>query len=247
MNNSAHTFSFFIEKLSDFLDCEEVKITDPGIVYRLFGVLRSKSGQKIILFSNTHNCLASIISCNKKIALIKIEQRSINKSIEPNLTVYIGLIKKPAFEAAVYSCAALGAQTIIPILSKQVERNWLGPKEFERLERVAINAREQAKSFWATRISAPMNFSGLALQENLKLNTCKKLLFEKDAPKITSKLLEMNIEKNIALIFGPEAGFVYEELTSLEKQGFEATGLCPTTLRTEEAVTVAVGLVRSLL
>lgn len=247
MNNSSHTFSFFIEKLSDFLDCEEIKIADPEIVYRLFGILRSKSGQKIILFNDTHNCLASIISCNKKIALIKIEQRNINKTIKPNLIVCIGLIKKPAFEEAVYACAALGAQTIIPILSKQVERNWLGPKEFSRLERVAINAREQAKSFWPTRISAPINFSELGLQESLNLNACKKLVFEKGAPKINSKLLGENIDKNIALIFGPEAGFVQEELASLAAQGFETAGLCPTTLRTEDAVTVAVGLLRSLL
>jgi 16S rRNA (uracil1498-N3)-methyltransferase len=247
MNSSAHCFAFFIRDLAALQVSELVKLDEPEIVYRLYGVLRTRSGQRILLFDDTHNYLATIMACNKKVAVVKIEALATNQPLQPKITLCIGLAKKPAFEAAVYICAALGVQTVVPILSAQVERNWFGSKELARLQRISLNAREQAKSFWPTEIWPPILVDQIDSLPRLDFAFATKITFDKGGAKVVTLFEQPHTVQNLILLVGPEGGLTEKELQLLGQKGFNAFALCPTTLRTEDAVAVAVGLFRALM
>lgn len=247
MGSSAHVFAFFIAKLPRMVEGKELEIADPELVYRLFGVLRTRSGQAIILFDDFLHCQATLLDCNKQVAKIRIEKVLENQALMPKITVCVGLTKKPAFEEIVYTCSALGVQTVVPVLSHQVERDWWGEKEFARLMRISITAREQAKSFAPTQILAPVKLNELSRLQSVNFCEAAKITFEKGAPRLKDFIANANASQDLILMFGPEAGLLDVELKGLVAQDFKTFGLCDNTLRTEDAVPVAVGLFRSLI
>lgn len=249
MSGQAHLFSFFFPGLSQIRTSRQVKIDDPEIVYRLFGVVRKRAGDKIVLFDDQSHAQAKLIECSKKVATISIEKVESNKPINPELLVCVGLTKKAYFEEVLYVCSALGVQTVLPILSSQVERNWLTEKDFARLDRISVTAREQAKSFAPTQILKPVKLPQLSSQLDRLDFYGPKVLFQKSERSFFDLVKDLNREKpeKITLIFGPEGGLLeVERETLISDLGFQPCGLCPTTLRTEDAVTVAVGAIRSL-
>ncbi len=239
MGKHAHTFSFFFANLSNLATGKPTKINEPGLVYRLFGVVRKKPGQNIILFNDDYHAESLILECNKRSVIVQIEKKQRNTQLYPSLISCIGLTKKSAFEDAVYISSALGVQTIIPMVTKQTERNWLQQKELERLYRIAIAAREQSKNFCPTTILKPITLENL---EKLELGETK-IVLEKGMPNLIKRLPSET--QTICMAFGPEGGFLKEELEYLKRLNFQMCGLVPTTLRTNDAVGIAAGIIRS--
>jgi 16S rRNA (uracil1498-N3)-methyltransferase len=53
--------------------------------------------------------------------------------------------------------------------------------------------------------------------------------------------------KSILVVFGPEGGLTDHEQQRLEEQGFIGYRLTPSVLRSTEAITVGLGILRSLM
>lgn len=250
MSSQAHLFSFFFPGLSQIRTNRQIRVDNPDIVYRLFGIVRKRAGDQIVLFDNQHNALARLDECGKKNALISLEKLMPNQPINPRIMVCVGLTKKAYFEEVVYVCSALGVQTILPILTDQVERNWFSEKDASRLERISITAREQAKSFCPTQILPPVKLSDLGRELSAHNFDGPKILFHKGQEPFwqLAQNLKTKNPDNVTVVFGPEGGLVDTEREALiDNLGFQPHALCPTTLRTEDAVSVAVGALRSLL
>lgn len=250
MGSQAHKFAFFFQNIDQIRTSGAVEIDDPEIVYRLFGIVRKRAGQEIILFNDHVHSKGIIQDCNKRMAKLEISKPEANVVINPSILACVGLTKKPAFEEIVYTCSALGVQAILPILSKQIERNWFTQRDLSRLERISIAAREQSKSFCKTQIFAPIELgeagqvvSGLVDEQS------PRVLFEAGQDsfgKLSTELSSLNLKK-ITVLFGPEGGFLDEEIKQLEGFDFKVSALTQTILRSQDAVIVGIGALRSLL
>ncbi len=251
MASQAHKFAFYFPQLSNFRkDNCTIKFDDENLIHRLFGVVRKRAGQEIILFDDRNHVNCVIIDCNKRFATLELSNIQLNVPVKPSIIVCMGLTKKPAFEEIVYGCSALGVHAILPLLSRQVERDWLHEKELPRLERISIAAREQAKSFCRTELFMPIELSQLASRVlELTQENAPRIVFEASTKGFYDLAAELCIQKpeQMALLFGPEGGFLNEEIAQVQSDGFIAASLTPTILRSEEAVLVGTGALLSLL
>lgn len=247
-----HLFSLYDKELS--VTIQSVKFDEPFLLneeltYRISQILRLHSGEKIILFDqNIHGEVEIILSKKGRNDIIhgKIKQLNKNNCLNPQIILYPALLKKPAFEEIYYVAAQMGATAIHPLLTKKVSREWGGAKEQQRLELIAVAAMEQAKQFIMPTMHAPQELTKITYEPTKP--SVKKIYFEagtKPCSILTQELIQQNYSK-ILVAFGPEGGFTPEDLAFLNNQGFEGYALTPTILRSTEAVTVGLGILRSL-
>jgi 16S rRNA (uracil1498-N3)-methyltransferase len=246
MQHNTHLFAFLLPNLTTLAQQASFKIDNEELIYRLFGIVRKHLGDQIILFDDQHHAVATLIECSKRFAVVKLEKLKPNLVLQPELLVAIGLTKKPAFEEALYSCAAMGVNQVVPLITEQVDRNWFGPKEIVRLDRIVTTAREQAKNYMPLEIMAPLALPRFVDQVATFGADVYKLVFDKPAPAFNQQLPAVQAATKIVVVFGPEGGLLPPELQLLESCQFVTSALVSTTLRTQEAVTVAIGVLRSL-
>ncbi len=250
VGSQAHKFAFFFQNIDQIRTSGVIEIDDPEIVYRLFGIVRKRAGQEIILFNDHVHATAIIVDCNKRSAKLEIYKPEANKIINPSILVCVGLTKKPAFEEIVYTSSALGVQAILPILSRQIERNWLFEHELSRLERISVAAREQSKSFCKTQILAPIELAKLGnVLDELVDAQSPRVLFEAGQSSFSqlSESLSNSKPEKLTILFGPEGGFLDEEIEQIQKFDFKVYSLTQTVLRSQDATVVGIGALRSLL
>ncbi len=245
-----HIFSFYCEELSSALgsksDCIELK--DTALWERITQIVRLEDKQECILFDNTKHCFVRVLpetfkQKRKVVAAVVHVKDSV--ACKPPIIVCAALLKRSFFEGVVYVAAQMGATKIIPLLTNKVHKNWIGFKDCERLKKIMIAACEQAKNFIIPTLHEPCSLN----QDFLLSKTfdgATKICFDKDGESI-SGIIHHQQKQLIALFVGPEGGFVEQELCMIKECGGTFYRLTPTILRSIEAVTVGLGVVRSLI
>lgn len=256
--SQAHEFAFFYPALSEikrtrsYLDTHE--ITDPELVHRLGTVLRLSKSETLILFDTHHNLHAVIARIEpKKSILIEILSIEPNTILEPAITWILPMLKRDAFEAAIYTLAELGVQTIQPVLTSKIHKVITTEKELMRYRKIMIAACEQAKQFIIPDLKPLLPFALFlpqiaSVNENLDAKRAK-IFFDAQGDscfEIIKKLDNQKISEVIACT-GPEADLTELEKQLLRDQGFNFCALTKTTLRAEQAITVGAGILRSCL
>jgi 16S rRNA (uracil1498-N3)-methyltransferase len=140
----------------------------------------------------------------------------------------------------------MGVTSITPLHTAKVHRNWTGDKENQRLEKIMISGCEQAKQYALTSL-APVQ----TLQKALSQASCQ-YAFVAEPTGISFKAFAAHLAaqqaiQKIALFIGPEGGFTIEEREQIIAIGAKGLALTPSILRSQEAVAVMVGSIRSLL
>ena len=122
-----HEFALYVADLSQRINKSSLDtyltLDIPELVHRLQHVLRLQLDQSIILFNREFHgqfIIKSYIK-NKAVSGI-IESYEANCILQPSLLFLLPLLKKEAFEQALYNIVELGVSTIQPIITEKSHR-----------------------------------------------------------------------------------------------------------------------------
>jgi len=234
-----HEFAVYIEKL-DLID-HILTISNTNIYHRLVRVLRITENDQIILFNRELNILTKILAITKKQITFEILQKKINqKNNLTKITVLLSILKQDAFGEAIYFCCELGADIIQPVLTDKIHQKKLDQKYYDRLQKIIISAAEQSKNFCFPVINSPKSLD-LVLKD-LPENS-SKIFFDAQGDKFNSEIIRSN---NIYLMFGPEGDLTDQEKNKLKNSGFYFCALTSTILRSQTAVALGLGIIKSV-
>lgn len=238
-----HTFALYCKSLPE-PSGRTLTITDKELFHRATTILRLKANETVILFDGRYHSTCKLLEetyKHKNTISAHVIHYEKSAPIKPRIQLYQGITKKTAFEEIVYNAAALGVSTIIPLTTKKADVGWWNNKSLERLQNIAITACEQAKNFTLPNLHSPQPFQTIFEPQPNALN----IVFDptgKSLPQTIGEVHQSDLPINVAV--GPEGGFTSEELNILRMRSFIPCKLTPTILRSVEAVTVGIGVIR---
>lgn len=249
MNNSKHEFALYLNALSAQLarQPKTLLVDDADLVRRIISVLRLAPGDAITLFDETQHaqCVIKEIQ-GKKSILLTVQSVAVNAELQPAVTVLLPLLKREAFEEMVYACVELGATAIQLVNTEKTQRSWHGQKEMQRIQKIMIAAAEQSKQFRMCEIHEPCSLS-----DALKPFDEGSIKLVADPDGITLYDALTNIKhaaiRSVIITMGPEGDFTTNEKKWLAEASFQSVRLTSTVLRSQQAGTVLLGAVRSII
>ncbi len=249
--DTPHQFAFYSDTVRVILQnprMDVYQVTEPELVYRIISVLRLERSDRIILFDGTHHILATILHIEaKKNVTIQIHEIVPNKQLTPTIHWLLPLLKREAFEEALYTLTELGAQSIQPLLTHKTIRFFGGDREISRCQKILRAAAEQSKQF-VLPILQPIIPLDIWLMKSQPPSVIKIFFDPSGLPLCeTIALIEHQKCEEIIACVGPEGDLTYEEKSMLTDQGFIFCALTQTVLRAQQAVAVGLGSLRSLL
>lgn len=238
-----HEFALFFERLPrELRQGEQFPIEDEELVHRMVHVLRMHAGEQVLFFSRETALLAEIADMQKrKISCIVKEKRSL-APLSPEISWYLPLVDREAFDASISVLTSLGAAFITPIITEKSSQKL--HRSIDRLERVMIAAAEQSKQFVLPKINEVISLHEAVL--SLKRMEGTTIFFDPEG-NLAFNVMEMIREKgtNINFFVGPEADLSADEKNLLRENGAVFCALTPSILRVEQAILVGMGMVRS--
>jgi RsmE family RNA methyltransferase len=243
MAGDRHEFAFFYKALPQMMKNRTVIIYDKELTMRICRILRLSTGDCITVFDNEHIVDGCIIECTQQQVVLEIQAHEQLKPLIPEITVLLPVLKRDALEQAVYSIVELGGSAIQLLETDKIQRQWVGDKELDRLQRIAIAAAEQSKNFLVPEIFSPVTLEGW-----LQDNPGKTIhFFDVDGKPAYEVFLHKTVSssQHLYLLFGPEGDLSSSEKELLVKHNAVFCRLTPTVLRSFQAVTVGLGFVRS--
>jgi 16S rRNA (uracil1498-N3)-methyltransferase len=249
-----HLFALHVPNLAQIIDRKSpgdlIEFKDPELWTRITRILRLQAEEAIVFFDNKAHAQLELTEktfSGKNLLVARLCELGTNKKLVPEIDLYVGLLKKEAFEEVAYLAAQMGATRLIPVISEKIHRKWGGEKEIERLAKIMVAACEQSKNFTLPELCSPINFQELIKKTGSPIPHAK-IYFDVQGQPFFNLLTNLTQQKPtlISLIFGPEGGFTDLEMSELSSNGFFCSVLTPTVLRATQAVAVGLGAVRSL-
>lgn len=242
-----HEFALYFHSLSQAVadQADLLRIHDVALIHRIIHVLRLQKEDALVLFDQNIHVRATIVSVEKKAIICAMQTAAQNVVVAPHITVWLPLLKREAFEDAIYSLVELGVNEIQLIHTAKEQRHWMGQKEMQRIHNIMVAAAEQSKNFAMAVVSEPRTLPDLL---TLKKDA-QGIFFDVDGEallEVASSMKSNNKERYI-LAVGPEGDFLDSEKFQLQKASFAFVCLTPTVLRAQQAIAVGVGAIRSLL
>jgi 16S rRNA (uracil1498-N3)-methyltransferase len=241
MNKEKHEFAIYVQSL-DIIN-NQLTINDEFLYHRIVRILRFNVGDEFILFDKKTNVLFEIIQINKKNLTLQAIKKEDNKIFSPNITVCVSILKKEAFEEAIYFCSELGANVIQPIITQKSNQKKFDSKDLQRYEKIIISAAEQSKNFNLVELKKPLMLADYIGQSYD--NKAQKLFFDANGKLLIEIINEVKNNKSLILFIGPEGDLTSEEKELLKNNNFIFCKLTPTILRAQSAVMLSLGIFRS--
>jgi len=248
---AVHEFAFYtteVETIHTLPTRTDFTITDKELLRRLINIIRVKTGDIIILFNEQYNVRCSVLHVSRLTVSLLVLESEVNKVLTPSVHWLVPFLERSAFETVVSVLTVLGAKTITPVLTQKVHRTTMRQTERRRFDRIMIAASEQSKQFIFPHIESTVHFSDIeSLMSGLK--TEQRLFFDPEGHSSRELItaLEGDPTSQIICMVGPEGDLVEAEKQHLHGYGFTSYALTPSVLRSELAVTVAMGLIRAIL
>lgn len=239
----AHEFALYIAELHKkrVKKGQTVELVQHDLVHRISRVLRLNEQDGLILFDRAIYVRVIIETITKHTVLVRVTDTADNVPLKPLISLWLPLLKREAFEQAVYSAVELGANEIQLIHTQKEQRHWR-EKELQRLQHIMIAAAEQSKHFALPTVHAPMPL--LEAQPS-----GRSIFFDPKGIPFFQCIQQLHHEKPVALtvLIGPEGDLTEAEKFHLQQQKMQLVRLTPTILRAQQAVAVGLGALRSLL
>ncbi|MBZ5600494.1 MAG: 16S rRNA (uracil(1498)-N(3))-methyltransferase [Acidobacteriia bacterium] len=204
-------------------------------------VLRARVGQEFDVVSDGTVRRARIVS----IAAERVEfelGEEILVAAGTNITLLLSIFKFDRMEWAIEKCTELGAARIVPVIARRTEAHLAAAaaKRVERWHRIAHEASEQSRRATPPEISQPMKLKdALALPGGTRI-----VLAESEQAVMLRDVLQSHpAGGEVVLAFGPEGGWVEDELETFRGAGWTAGSLGSTILRAETAAIAAMAVV----
>lgn len=224
----------------------QLALTDSDITHRITRVLRLQQGEQLILFDRHHNLLVELSSIGKKDLIVRVLVVNTNKILKPTITFFLPLLKREAFDSALYSLVEVGVNTIQLVATEKTQRP-LTPHELERAERTMISAAEQSKNFNFPTLEAPITFAQCV--QRFQKDPGLKIFFDPEGISLTNQISSVHETKpeELSLMIGPEADLTLAEKKQLEQVNVTFCALTPTILRACQAAALSSAIFRSIL
>ena len=232
-------------------------------------VLRLNIDEKIIVsslpYKEDKNYIAKVISFNNESIELKIIDIDKKREIVRNIFIYMGLIKKDAFELAIEKTVELGVKKIIPVLMDYSKSNFfsnsnnkykkdiqnknsvLSDKDLIRLNTISKTAATQCNRPYIPEVINVISFEDMISDiKSENEDYINIMLYEnKDGLDDTISLLNeiKKTKKQINIIVGPEGGFSNIELELLNNKNIKIISLGDRVLRAETAAIAIMSLV----
>lgn len=220
-------------------------------------VLRRKAGDKIILFNNildNNNCYgeytAEIKNNNKNnLEVFILDYMAVHAKPESNLELAQCISKPQHFEITLQKSVELGIDIITPILSsrsEQIIKNNNIDNKLDRWNKIIISACEQSGRCDVPILNNPIEINQWVYNishsdhTNLLITLCTKT-------NNSLHKLDLDNNKNIKLLIGPEGGISDTEIKLLEKNNFNLVKLGSRIMRTETAGIASIAIVQYLI
>jgi RsmE family RNA methyltransferase len=154
------------------------------------------------------------------------------------LTLILALPRPKVLNRVIAGAASMGVKRIVLINAWRVEKSYWKSPRLAHLDEQAILGLEQARDTMLPRIEIRRLFRPFVEDELPDIAKGTRALV---AHPRASVACPRDVRQPITLAIGPEAGFIDEEIASLERAGFEAVSLGTRTLRVETAVAAILG------
>lgn len=245
MADPKHEFAVYFKIPKNITDSNLIKISDEAIYHRVVRVLRVQRGDKVVLFDEIENVLCEVIEIDKKHIIVKVVSVKPNKVLEPEIVLLISMLKKEAFQEAVYSCVEIGANVIQPVITQKVHQKNFDEKELVRLNKIVVSAAEQSKNFNYPALKASINIENI---KDILLKDDIKVYFDPEGQNILDFIntIPKTQVTRFVLMVGPEGDLTIKEKELLKSLGFAFCKLTPTILRAQTAAPISLSIFRSI-
>src|SRR5579872_1459263 len=111
---NSHKFALYVHELPPLKKGQEFSITDTDLMHRMQRILRLQIGDELILFDREHHLSIKIAAFGKKDIVIHVLGSQANQLLKPTISFLLPILKKEAFESAVYFLVEAGVNDIYP-------------------------------------------------------------------------------------------------------------------------------------
>lgn len=246
MSSNVHQFALYFSGLNELISqrsqSDQLHITDDELCGRIAHVLRMEIGQSFILFNAERSVTVEIARISKKAVDVRVHTTHAIQPLNPSITMLLPILKREAFEDALYALTELGVNVVQPITTAKTQTSWGSEKDYQRAQRIFVAAAEQSKQF-----ALPLLEKVRTLTDVLKLSDQpNKIFFDASGEPLKALLGNLKAQQTVCLI-GPEGDLTPTEKEQVAQCGFVSCTLTPTILRAQQAVTVGVGVIRAWL
>jgi 16S rRNA (uracil1498-N3)-methyltransferase len=241
-----HQFAFFVTSLNEDTKRPDgsflLRCTDPVLIHRIKDVLRLRPLDTCILFDEQHSVEATIEVLENKFITFHCQNKRVTQPLQPSFTWLLPLLKKEAFEEALYTLTEMGATVIQPMRTTKATRSWGSEKDYARARTIMQAAAEQSKQFVLPILEPVKELSGWHPTDG-----SMRIFFDVGGMPLPSILVRITQSppRSFICCAGPEGDLTREEKEYLQTVGFEFCALTPTVLRAQQAVAVGLGVLRS--
>jgi 16S rRNA (uracil1498-N3)-methyltransferase len=214
----------------------------------LVRVLRAEVGDVFEISDNEHVWLAEVETARKSIVVFRCIERLPDEPLAATLILVPALFKFDRFEWLVEKATELGVAEIHPFTASRTEKG-LGEASWKRRarwERIGVEASQQSR-----RNHLPLIEESKAFRNALIVEANVRLLLDEDqtAPPMVECVPlqhDRRISDRVALLLGPEGGWVAEEKAAAVSAGWKPVSLGVGVLRAETAGMAGLAVVRAL-
>jgi len=217
-------------------------IDDEALCLRIHRVLRLHEHEMVQLFGTLYNIVGELVVVQAHRCILKVMACNVITPLKPRIQLALPLIEKSAFEEAVSWATILGVEKITPYIAAKSKRHEFAHSEMQRLMRVMIAAAEQSKQYSLPTIGSVVPFAHISHQDSMLIafdirggNICRVM-----------QAVELSKRERVTVLCGPEGDWASDERNMLISWGASMSRLTPTILRTEHAIAVGIGVLRSL-
>src|SRR3989304_1305653 len=111
----AHEFAIYFASVST-LSVGNHTITDKAIHHRITRILRLQKNEMLVLFDRDIQVRAEIQSIDRTAIALRVIEKKNNPTLVPSIHFLLPMLKRDAFEQAVYGLIEAGVSEIQPVI-----------------------------------------------------------------------------------------------------------------------------------
>ncbi len=228
---------FFVDRVRN----GQAEITGEN-AHHLTRVLRVEAGQTFEITDNERAWLATVETARRDLVRFTVGEEIPAGPELPDVTLYLALIKFDRLEWAVEKATELGVGRIVPVEASRSEQGLFAGarKRVDRWRRIAREASEQSRRLRVPEIADPER---LPVRD---VSTHRVWLDEQPGATPLITAFSLRPRDSVALLIGPEGGWVEAERSQFTDAGWQAASLGPSILRAETAVCAALAVLSQM-
>lgn len=235
---AAHEFALFVDTIPAGALW---RITDSGITHRMRTVLRARTDDTVVFFSTREQVRALVKNISDREVVVELSNRMPVAPLKPEIDLVLPFLERAACEEAVSAATVLGVRRITLVRTQKSAPSPLSPHFAERLHRIMIAAAEQSKQYCLPDIGEAPNLA-TALPAD-----ATAVFFHPRGITLREAVPALEKAQRLCVVVGPAGDLTVDEQELLAQAGVCFLRLTPTILRSEAAVMVGVGALRTVL